>query len=138
MSRPIAQQQEQYHLGANELLIQRIHTVISDKIIQKRLEFQHTDIDPSRLWNLANQVETLNWISNKLSGILRQYKPLSDSSIQTLVKSLIKVLIRIDKSLSKFNTDRQKSYEYFRLKSRATIIEWSLFQIHFIAADISR
>lgn len=130
------QQQENYHSGANELLIQQTHAAVSDKIAQKRWEFQNTDIDPNRLWNLANQVEALNWVSNKLSGILRQYKQVPDSSVQSLIASLKKVLIRIDKSL-KFKTKRQKSYEFYRLKSRATIIEWSLFQIHFIAANLS-
>lgn len=136
MPRPIVQQQENYHSGANELLIQQTHAAVSDKIAQKRWEFQNTDIDPNRLWNLANQVEALNWVSNKLSGILRQYKQVPDSSVQSLIASLKKVLIRIDKSL-KFKTKRQKSYEFYRLKSRATIIEWSLFQIHFIAANLS-
>jgi hypothetical protein len=137
MSMPIVQQQEKYHSGANELLIQQTHAAVSDKIAQKRWEFQNTDIDPNRLWNLANQVEALNWVSNKLSGILRQYKQVPDSSVQSLIASLKKVLIRIDKSLLKFKTKRQKSYEFYRLKSRATIIEWSLFQIHFIAANLS-
>ena len=131
------QQQENCHSGANELLIQQMHAAVSDKIAQKRWEFQNTDIDPNRLWNLANQVEALNWVSNKLSGILRQYKQVPDSSVQSLIASLKKVLIRIDKSLLKFKTKRQKSYEFYRLKSRATIIEWSLFQIHFIAANLS-
>jgi hypothetical protein len=132
------QQQQQYYPGANELLIQRIYTVVSDQITQKRWEFQHTDMDPSRLWNIANQVEALNWVSKKLSGILMQNKPVLDSSVKSLIASLIRVLVRIDKCLLKFKTAKQHSYEFCRLKSRATIVEWSLFQIHFISADIFR
>jgi hypothetical protein len=137
MPRPIVQQQEKYHPEANELLIKRTQAAVSDKIAQKRWEFQNTDIDPNRLWNLANQVEVLNWVSYKLNRILRQYKQVPNSSVQSLIATLIKVLIRIEKSLLKFETDSKKSYEYYRLKSRATIIEWSLFQIHFIADSIS-
>ena len=131
-------QQQQYCLGDNELLIQRIYTAVIDQITQKRWEFQHTDLDPNRLWNIANEVETLNWISRKLSGILRQNKPVLDVTIKSLIASLIRVLVRIDKCLLRFMTNNQRSYEFYRLKSRATIIEWSLFQIHFIAADMSK
>lgn len=131
-------QQQQYCLGDNELLIQRIYTAVIDQITQKRWEFQHTDLDPNRLWNIANEVETLNWISRKLSGILRQNKPVLDVRIKSLIASLIKVLVRIDKCLLRFMTNKQRSYEFYRLKSRATIVEWSLFQIHFIAADMSK
>ena len=139
MPKPTVQQQrQQYYLEANELLIQRIYASVSDQIAQKRWEFQHSDIDPNRLWNIANQVEALNWVSKKLSGILRQYKPVPDSSVKSLIASLMRVLVRIDKCLLKFKRDKQKSYEYYRLKSRATIVEWSLFQIHFIAADVLR
>lgn len=131
-------QQQQYCLGDNELLIQRIYTVVIDQITQKRWEFQHTDLDPNRLWNIANEVETLNWISRKLSGILRQNKPVLDITIKSLIASLIRVLVRIDKCLLRFMTNKQRSYEFYRLESRATIVEWSLFQIHFIAADMSK
>lgn len=131
-------QQQQYCLGDNELLIQRIYTAVIDQITQKRWEFQHTDLDPNRLWNIANEVETLNWISRKLSGILRQNTPVLDITIKSLIASLIRVLVRIDKCLLRFKTNKQRSYEFYRLKSRATIVEWSLFQIHFIAADMSK
>jgi len=131
-------QQQQYCLGDNELLIQRIYTAVIDQITQKRWEFQHTDLDPNRLWNIANEVETLNWISRKLSGILRQNEPVLDITIKSLIASLIRVLVRIDKCLLRFKTNKQRSYEFYRLKSRATIVEWSLFQIHFIAADMSK
>jgi hypothetical protein len=131
-------QQQQYCLGDNELLIQRIYTAVIDQITQKRWEFQHTDLDPNRLWNIANEVETLNWISRKLSGILRQNKPVLDITIKSLIASLIRVLVRIDKCLLRFMTNKQRSYEFYRLKSRATIVEWSLFQIHFITADLSK
>jgi hypothetical protein len=132
------QQQQQYYLTDNELLIQRIYSAVSDQITQKRWEFQHIDIDPSRLWNIANQVEALNWISKKLSGILRQNKPVPDSSVKSLINSLKSALVRIDKCLLKYKTNKQRSSEFYRLKSRATIFEWSLFQIHFISADICR
>jgi hypothetical protein len=131
-------QQQQYCLGDNELLIQRIYAAVIDQITQKRWEFQHTDLDPNRLWNIANEVETLNWISRKLSGILRQNEPVLDITIKSLIASLIRVLVRIDKCLLRFKTNKQRSYEFYRLKSRATIVEWSLFQIHFIAADMSK
>lgn len=131
-------QQQQYCLGDNDLLIQRIYTAVIDQITQKRWEFQHTDLDPNRLWNIANEVETLNWISRKLSGILRQNKPVLDVTIKSLIASLLRVLVRIDKCLLRFMTNKQRSYEFYRLKSRATIVEWSLFQIHFIAADMSK
>jgi hypothetical protein len=130
------QQQQQYYLGANELLIQRIYAAVSDQIAQKRWEFQHSDIDPNRLWNIANQVEALNWVLKKLSWILKQSKPVADATVKSLIASLIRMQIRIDKCLLKYKANKQKSYEYFRLKSRATIVEWSLFQIHFIATDI--
>ena len=130
------QQQQQHYVGANELLIQRLYAAVSDQIAQKRWEFQHTNIDPNRLWNIANQVEVLNWVSKKLSRILKEYKPVGDSSVKSLIASLMKVLVRIDKCLLKFKTNKEKSYAYYRLKSRATIIEWSLFQIHFITTDI--
>jgi tRNA splicing endonuclease len=139
MPKPTVQQQrQQYYLEANELLIQRIYASVNDQIAQKRWEFQHSDMDPNRLWNIANQVEALNWVSKKLSGILRQYKPVPDSSVKSLIASLMRVLVRIDKGLLKFKTDKQKSYEYYRLKSRAAMVEWSLFQIHFMAADVLR
>ena len=131
-------QQQQYCLGDNELLIQRIYAAVIDQITQKRWEFQHTDLDPNRLWNIANEVETLNWISRKLSGILRQNEPVLDITIKSLIASLIRVLVRIDKCLLRFKTNKQRSYEFYRLKSRATIVEWSLFQIHFIADDMSK
>lgn len=130
------QQQQQYYIGANELLIQRLYAAVSDQIAQKRWEFQHTNLDPNRLWNIANQVEALNWVSKKLSRILKQYKPVGDSAVNSLIASLMRVVAKIDKSLLKFKTNKEKSYAYYRLKSRATIIEWSLFQIHFITTDI--
>jgi hypothetical protein len=95
-------------------------------------------MDPNRLWNIANEVEALNWISRKLSRILRQNKPVLDITIKSLIASLIRVLVRIDKCLLRFMTNKQRSYEFYRLKSRATIVEWSLFQIHFIADDMSK
>ena len=131
-------QRQQYCLGDNELLIQRIYTAVIDQITQKRWEFQHTDMDPNRLWNIANEVEALNWMSRKLSKILRQNKPVLDITIKSLIASLIRVLVRIDKCLRRFMTNKQRSYEFYRLKSRATIVEWSLFQIHFIADDMSK
>lgn len=131
-------QRQQYCLGDNELLIQRIYTAVIDQITQKRWEFQHTDMDPNRLWNIANEVEALNWISRKLNRILRQNKPVLDITIKSLIASLIRVLVRIDKCLLRFMTKKQRSYEFYRLKSRATIVEWSLFQIHFIADDMSK
>ncbi|HYZ58387.1 MAG TPA: hypothetical protein VE544_01925 [Nitrososphaeraceae archaeon] len=131
-------QRQQYCLGDNELLIQRIYTAVIDQITQKRWEFQHTDMDPNRLWNIANEVEALNWISRKLSKILRQNKPVLDITIKSLIASLIRVLVRIDKCLLRFMTNKQRTYEFYRLKSRATIVEWSLFQIHFIADDMSK
>ena len=131
-------QQQQYCLGDNELLIHRIYTAVIDQITQKRWEFQHTDMDPNRLWNIANEVEALNWISRKLSKILRQNKPVLDITIKSLIASLIRVLVRIDKCLLRFMTNKQRTYEFYRLKSRATIVEWSLFQIHFIADDMSK
>ena len=131
-------QRQQYCLGDNELLIQRIYTTVIDQITQKRWEFQHTDMDPNRLWNIANEVEALNWISRKLSKILRQNKPVLDITIKSLIASLIRVLVRIDKCLLRFMTNKQRTYEFYRLKSRATIVEWSLFQIHFIADDMSK
>ena len=132
------QQQQQYYPGANELLIQQIYTEVNDKIALKRWEFQHTDIEPSRLWNIANQVEALNWVSKKLSRMLMQNKPVLDSSVKSLIASLVRVLVRIDKCLLKFKTTKRKSYEFYRLKSRAAIVEWSLFQIHFVSADMLR
>ncbi len=130
------QQQQQYYIGANELLIQRLYAAVSDQIAQKRWEFQHTNLDPNRLWNIANQVEALNWVSKKLSRILKQNKPVGDSAVNSLIAPLMRVVAKIDKSLLKFKTNKEKSYAYYRLKSRATIIEWSLFQIHFISTDI--
>ena len=131
------EQKQQYRVGDNELLVQRIYAAVSNQIIRKRWEFQYTDMNPDRLWKIANDVEVLNWISRKLRGILRHNKPIPDSSIKSLIVSLIRVLAKIDKCLSNSTTNKQKSYRLDRLKSRATIIEWSLFQIHFIAADIS-
>jgi hypothetical protein len=137
MLKPTVQQQQQlYCLGDNELLIQRLYAAVSDQIAQKRWEFQNSNLDPNRLWNTANQVEDLNWVSTKLSRILKRYKPVEDSSVKSLIASLMRVLVRIDKCLLKFKTNEEKSYAYYRLKSRATIIEWSLFQIHFITTDI--
>ena len=140
MPKPTVQQQQYYtgNNGNNELLIHRIYDLVNDQIAQKRWEFQNTDVDPIRLWSIANQVEALNWVSKKLNGILRQNKPLPDSSVKSLVTSLIKVLVRIDKCILKFKTNKRESYEISRLKSRATIIEWSLFQIHFVSADMVR
>jgi hypothetical protein len=137
MPKPTVQQQ-QYYTGNNELLIHRIYDLVNDQIAQKRWEFQNTDVDPIRLWNIANQVETLNWVSKKLNGILRQNKPVPYSSVKSLITSLIKVLVRIDKCILKFEANKRESYEISRLKSRATIIEWSLFQIHFVSADMFR
>jgi hypothetical protein len=136
MLKPTVHQQQQYYIGFNELLIQRLYAAVSDQITQKRWEFQHTNLDPNRLWNIANQVEALNWVSKKLTRILKQYKPVGDSAINLLIASLMRVVTRIDKNLLKFKTNKEKSYAYYRLKSRATIIEWSLFQIHFISTDI--
>lgn len=131
------EQQQQYRIGNNELLVQRINAAVSNQIIRKRWEFQHTDMNPDRLWRIANDVEVLNWISRKLRGILRHNKPIPDSSIKSLIVSLIRILAKIDKCLSESTTNKQKSYKIDRLMSRATIIEWSLFQIHFIAANVS-
>ena len=136
MPKPAVQQQQQYYTGNNELLIHRIYDLVNDQIAQKRWEFQNADVDPIRLWSIANQVEALNWVSKKLNGILRQNKPVPDSSVKSLVTSLIKVLVRIDKRILKEN--KRESYEISRLKSRATIIEWSLFQIHFVSAAMFR
>jgi hypothetical protein len=138
MPKPTVQQQQQYYTGNNELLIHRIYDLVNDKIAQKRWEFQNAEVDPIRLWSIANQVEALNWVSKKLNGILGQNKPVPDSSVKSLVTSLIKVLVRIDKCIQKFKTNKRESYEISRLKSRATIIEWSLFQIHFVSADMFR
>jgi uncharacterized protein YbcV (DUF1398 family) len=138
MQKPISQQQQQYYRGNNELLMQRIHDLVIDQIAQKRWEFQHTDVNPGRLWSIANQVETLNWLSEKLNAILKQSKPVSESSVRLLIASLIKALTRIDNCLLKMKTNKHDFSEFHKLKSRATIIEWSLFQIHFVSADMLR
>ena len=137
MSKSIVQEQE-YHLEVNELLIQRIYAAVSDQLDHKRWEFQHTDIDPNRLWDIANQVEALNWVSRKLSGLLGRHKGVNDSSVNSLITLLVRVLDRTDKRLLKFKTNSKNFYEFYRLKSRATIIEWSLFQIHFVSSDLLR
>ena len=138
MPNPTVQQQQQQYYSEQRIVNSQNLCLVSDQISQKRWEFQQTDFDPSRLWNIANQVEALNWVSKKLNRILIQNKPVPDSSVKSLIGSLIKVLVRIDKCLSKFKTNKHKSYENSRLKSRATIIEWSLFQIHFVSADVFR
>lgn len=136
MHKPVAQQQQQYCRRNNELLIQRFHDLVIDQIAQKRWEFQHAAVNPGHLWSIANQVETLNWLSEKLNGILRQSKPVTESSVRSLVASLIKALTRIDKCLLKLKTNKHDFSGFHRLKTRATIIEWSLFQIHFVSADM--
>ena len=136
MHKLVAQQQQQYYRGNNELLIQRIYDLVIDQIAQKRWEFQHADVNPGHLWSIANQVETLNWLSKKLNGILRRSKPVTESSVRSLVASLIKVLTRIDKCLLKLKTNIHEFSGFHRLKTRATIIEWSLFQIHFVSTDM--
>lgn len=138
MPNPTVQQQQQYYSRSNESLIRQTYDLVNDQIAQKRWEFQNIDIDPNRLWNIANQVESLNWVLKRLNGILRQHKPITDSSVKSLIASLIRVLVRIDKCLLKFETNKQDSYEFHRLKSRATIVEWSLFQIHFLSNDMFR
>lgn len=137
MPKSVVQKQE-YHLEDNELLIQRIYAAISDQLDHKRWEFQHTDIDPNRLWDIANQVEALNWVSRKLSGTLGRHKGVNNSSVNSLITLLVRVLDRTDKRLLKFKTNSKNFYEFYRLKSRAMIIEWSLFQIHFISSDLLR
>ena len=139
MQKPISQQQQQYYRGNNELLIQRIHeSGLSIKSLRKDGNFRHTDNTPGRLWSIANQVETLNWLSEKLNAILRKSKPVSESSVRSLIASLIKALTRIDKCLLKLKTNKHDFSEFHKLKSRATIIEWSLFEIHFVSADMFR
>jgi uncharacterized protein YbcV (DUF1398 family) len=138
MPKPISQQQQQSYKGNNEVLMQRIHDLVIDQIAQNRWDFQHTDVNPGRLWSIANQVETLNWLTEKLNAILRQSKPVSESSVRLLISSLIKALTRIDKCLLKMKTNKHDFSEFHKLKSRATIIEWSLFQIHFVSADMLR
>jgi starvation-inducible outer membrane lipoprotein len=71
MPKPTVQQQ-QYYTGNNELLIHRIYDLVNDQIAQKRWEFQNTDVDPIRLWSIANQVETLNWVSKKWNTQTKQ------------------------------------------------------------------
>ena len=136
MPKPTVQQRQQYYSELNELLIQRIYASVSDQIAQKRWEFQHSDIDPNRLWNIANEVEALNWVFEKNPvGVPDNRNRVPGFSLKSLIASLMRGPVRIDKCLLEFKTEKQKSYEYYRLKSRATIVEWSLFQIHFIAAD---
>ena len=129
-------QKHVYYSGPNELLIERIYGLVSDKLVQKRWEFQYTEVDPKRLWNIANQVETLNWVSKKLSGMLRRYRPVTDSSVKSLVTFLRRILISTDKRLLEFEASKKKSYEFYRMESRAMIIEWTLFQIHFVSAEL--
>jgi hypothetical protein len=134
MGRSTLEQQQQRSTRNNVVLIQQIRDLVNDRTAQKRWEFQRTEFNPQKLWHIANEVEALNWISQMFDMRLKNDRPFSDYCFETLIVWLTKVLVKINKYLdnsSKGNYDDFSNLD--RLKSRASIIEWSLFQIHFLS-----
>jgi hypothetical protein len=59
-----ATQQQQHHQP--RLQIRRLYGLLKERIAKKRLEFQHTTFDPQKVWKIANEVEALNWVLQKV------------------------------------------------------------------------
>jgi hypothetical protein len=137
MDRPTLEQQ-QYYRRNSELLIQQTREIINTRIAQKRWEFQHTDFNPLHLWQIANDVEALSWVLRKLNILLRQDRPFSDYSLESLITTLKKAVVKIDKYLDKHSKDNSDFSESDKLKSRASMIEWCLFQVHFLSTNMHR
>jgi hypothetical protein len=136
MGRSTLEQQRRHSSRNNELLIQETRGLLSDRIAQKRWEFQHTEFNPQKIWHIANEVEALNWISQIFDMRLKDDRPPSDYCFESLIILLSKALVRINKYLdnsSKHNHDNFSNVD--RLKSRAAVIEWSLFQIHLLSTN---
>lgn len=116
--------------------ISRLCELLKERIVKTRWEFQHTAFDPLKLWKIANEVEALNWVLRKVqiqSGIENISKDTLDRIIVQLKEELLRIeryLGRPSKVNSEFSTRKRN-----RLKSRASVIEWSLFQIHFLLAE---
>jgi hypothetical protein len=139
MGRSTLEQQQQHSSRSNEILIRKTRDLLNDRIAQKRWEFQHTEFNPQKLWHIANVVEALNWISHIFDMRLKHDRPFSDYCFESLVVSLSKALARINKYLDNSSKDNYDGFSNLdRLKSRAAVIEWSLFQIHFLSTNIYR
>jgi hypothetical protein len=120
------------YITNDQLLIDRACHVIDDQLATKRREFQQIDFNPQKLWHIANEIEALSWVLRRLSKRSREHKRHSYNSLDLIVNLLRNELVRTEKYLDKPSKDEDDFSESDRLKSKATIIEWSLFQIHFI------
>jgi hypothetical protein len=139
MGRSTLEQQQQHSSKSNETLIRKTRDLLNDRIAQKRWEFQHAEFNPHKLWHIANMVEALNWMSQVFDVRLQYDRPFSDCCFESLIVSLGKALVRINKYLDHSSQDNYDDFSNLdRLKSRAAVIEWSLFQIHFLSTNRCR
>jgi hypothetical protein len=117
--------------------IRRLYELLKERIAKKRWEFQHTTFDPQKLWKIANEVEALNWVLQKVEIKSGVEGSLSEDMFDRIILQLQEELLRIRRYLyrpSKVNFESSKR-KRDRLKSRASAIEWSLFQLHFLLAE---
>jgi len=130
MVNPVLEQQ--HHQP--RLLLQLMCELLKERIAKKRWEFQHTAFDPLKLWKIANEVEALNWVVRKVQTQYSGQRSFSGDPLDRIIIRLKNELLRIEKYLSKPSNANFEFSERDRLKSRASAVEWSLFQMHFLLA----
>lgn len=134
MVNPVLEQQQHQP----RLLLQLMCELLKERIAKKRWEFQHTAFDPLKLWKIANEVEALNWVVRKVQTQYSGQRSFSGDPLDRIIIRLKNELLRIEKYLSKPSNANFEFSERDRLKSRASAVEWSLFQMHFLLAGTNQ
>ena len=131
MVNSVLEQRQQHYQP--RLQISRLCEQLEERIAKKRWEFQHTSFDPLKLWTIANEVGALNWVLRKVQVQSGMQKSSPENITDKIIIQLKKELLRIERYLVRPNKVNFESRG--RLKSRASAIEWTLFQIHFLLAE---
>ena len=135
MVNPVLEQRQQHYQP--RLQINRLCEHLEERIAKKRWEFQHTSFDPLTLWRISNEVDAFNWVLQKVQIQSGMEKSTSENIIDRIIIQLKKELLRIERYLVRPSKVKFESSigKRDRLKSRASAIEWTLFQIHFLLAE---
>lgn len=130
MVNPVLEQQHRQP----RLLIRLMCELLKERIAKKRWEFQNTTFDPLKLWKIANEIEALNWVVGKVQAQHGGKRSYSGDLLDRIIMRLKDELLRIERYLCKPSNASFEFSERDRLRSRASAIEWSLFQMHFLLA----
>jgi hypothetical protein len=86
---------------------------------------------------IANEVGALNWVLRKVQVQSGMQKSSPENITDKIIIQLKKELLRIERYLVRPSKVKFESSigKRDRLKSRASAIEWTLFQIHFLLAE---